>query len=306
MVRAYALCLGVRRVDAEAGDLLDGGLDLLHGGAEARFDVVVLADGGWSSLRWRVSADRPRYSGVCLYRGLAPLEALGGAADNTFFLWGHGTRRFDGYAVGGAFFNWGCMVPEPEPDRAEAAAGSPPHAHPSRHSPAVDAAVDAAAAAFPNDWPARVAAATRGSGRAVARHPLYHLACDRVAEGRIAVLGDAAHLASPLTGSGLRTAMLDAIALKDCFLRVGAADVPAALAAYDAATRDHRFDFALRSTQALDMLQSGTRFRLPLARPLKGALRDWGRSDAVAPRDGDDAPDVDVEPTGETSSDEDA
>lgn len=133
------------------------------------------------------------------------------------------------------------------------------------------------------------------------RHPLYHLAAARASRGRLALLGDAAHLFSPLVGSGLRAAMLDAIALKEC-LAGGGGDVAAALGRYDAATRAHRFDFAARSAQALAALRAGARFRLPLARPVGGVRAASAASFFDAARD--DPPDVDLEPD-TTDDDED-
>ena len=118
-------------------------------------DLVVLADGGRSTLRRRVDATAtPTYSGFCLYRGLAPLAALGGRADGTFFLWQHGDTRLDGYAVGPAL-NWGVTAPAPEPPRRPKG-DAPPHAYAGAGDADVDAAVARAAAAFPTPWPAAV------------------------------------------------------------------------------------------------------------------------------------------------------
>jgi 2-polyprenyl-6-methoxyphenol hydroxylase-like FAD-dependent oxidoreductase len=288
------------RLGAAVADVVDGpgGAHIvLAGGADrGPYDLVVLADGGRSTLRRRVDATAtPTYSGFCLYRGLAPLAALGGRADGTFFLWQHGDKRLDGYAVGPAL-NWGVTAPAPEPRRRRKG-DAPPHAYAGAGDADVDAAVAAAAAAFPTPWPAAVVAATAAGGRPVVRHPLYHLAAARASRGRLALLGDAAHLFSPLVGSGLRAAMLDAIALKACLAAGG--DVAAALGRYDAATRAHRFDFAARSAQALAALRAGARFRLPLARPV-GGVRAASFFDAAR----DDPPDVDLEPD-TTDDDED-
>jgi 2-polyprenyl-6-methoxyphenol hydroxylase-like FAD-dependent oxidoreductase len=43
--------------------------------------------------------------------------------------------------------------------------------------------------------------------------PVWELAADRVVAGRIVLLGDAAHMASPRTGAGAYTAMCDAVVL---------------------------------------------------------------------------------------------
>jgi len=44
-------------------------------------------------------------------------------------------------------------------------------------------------------------------------HPVWEFAADTVVKGRIALLGDAAHMASPRTGAGAYTAMVDALNL---------------------------------------------------------------------------------------------
>jgi 2-polyprenyl-6-methoxyphenol hydroxylase-like FAD-dependent oxidoreductase len=47
----------------------------------------------------------------------------------------------------------------------------------------------------------------------VSPHPVWEFAADRVVAGRIVLLGDAAHMASPRTGAGAYTAMCDAVVL---------------------------------------------------------------------------------------------
>ena len=59
--------------------------------------------------------------------------------------------------------------------------------------------------------------------------------CDRWSSGNVALLGDAAHTAHYSVGSGTRMAMEDALALADA--SIASADLPGALAAYEAARR---------------------------------------------------------------------
>jgi 2-polyprenyl-6-methoxyphenol hydroxylase-like FAD-dependent oxidoreductase len=63
--------------------------------------------------------------------------------------------------------------------------------------------------------------------------PIFDLESPRVAEGRVALLGDAAFVARPHVASGVMKAALDAEALVDA-LSAGAADVGAALQRYNA------------------------------------------------------------------------
>ncbi|CAJ1966757.1 unnamed protein product [Cylindrotheca closterium] len=52
----------------------------------------------------------------------------------------------------------------------------------------------------------------------VSPHPQYEFGrIEKVHEGRVVILGDAAHMASPRTAVGAHTAILDALALKDSF-----------------------------------------------------------------------------------------
>ncbi len=61
--------------------------------------------------------------------------------------------------------------------------------------------------------------------------------CEKWSHGNVVLMGDAAHTAHFSIGSGTKLAMEDAIALVDAFKRVGAGDVPRALAAYEDARK---------------------------------------------------------------------
>merc|ERR1711959_170931 len=58
----------------------------------------------------------------------------------------------------------------------------------------------------------------------IAQHPVWEFAANRVVSGRIVLMGDAAHMASPRTGSGAYTAMLDAVALGSAIRSEGSLD----------------------------------------------------------------------------------
>ena len=52
----------------------------------------------------------------------------------------------------------------------------------------------------------------------ISPHPQYEFGADRVHRGRVLLLGDAAHMASPRTAVGAHTAILDALAMRQALL----------------------------------------------------------------------------------------
>ena len=61
--------------------------------------------------------------------------------------------------------------------------------------------------------------------------PLYEFKADRVTNGRLLLIGDAAHMASPRTAAGAHTGILDAAGLLAAF-SANAIDIDQAIAAY--------------------------------------------------------------------------
>jgi hypothetical protein len=57
----------------------------------------------------------------------------------------------------------------------------------------------------------------------VVPHPQYHFASKQVTRGRVVMIGDAAHMASPRTAVGAHTAIIDALDLRDAFDAAAAA-----------------------------------------------------------------------------------
>jgi 2-polyprenyl-6-methoxyphenol hydroxylase-like FAD-dependent oxidoreductase len=55
----------------------------------------------------------------------------------------------------------------------------------------------------------------------------------RLVRERVALAGDAAHVASPMTGAGFQNALLDVAALTACLGSASAATVPAGLIRYE-------------------------------------------------------------------------
>jgi 2-polyprenyl-6-methoxyphenol hydroxylase-like FAD-dependent oxidoreductase len=120
--------------------------------------------------------------------------------------------------------------------------------------------------------------------------PAYHT-------DRCVVIGDAAHATSPQLGQGTNLALVDAVTLNDCIDRH--ATLPAALAAYTAARRQHLHFTGEASRWLTPLFQSDLRLlpwlrdmtlavgsRLPFAGPLAletlvGVRQAWWRGDAL-------------------------
>jgi 2-polyprenyl-6-methoxyphenol hydroxylase-like FAD-dependent oxidoreductase len=68
----------------------------------------------------------------------------------------------------------------------------------------------------------------------VTPHPVWEFATDKAVRGRVILLGDAAHMASPRTGAGAHTAFVDAIVLGSVFeIPFGSKTVEEALETYN-------------------------------------------------------------------------
>ena len=75
---------------------------------------------------------------------------------------------------------------------------------------------------------------------------MYEYSAHTAVAGRVLLLGDAAHMASPNTGSGARAAFADALSLRSCLIESftsagehdAAAKIDAALQAYNIDTVD--------------------------------------------------------------------
>jgi 2-polyprenyl-6-methoxyphenol hydroxylase-like FAD-dependent oxidoreductase len=181
-------------------------------GEQRGFDVVIGADGGKSTIRRYVTNAVPDYSGYNLWRGLLPVEGIPGPPSGTRTLDGvrYETLGFpfvNGHGI--AMWNGGVymMTPESEvaaPTRNRQVTSSETDKVPDWFIPVVRALFGDRNATF---WEACTA-----SGK-VSAHPVWEFAADTVVNQRIILLGDAAHMASPRTGAGAYTAMVDAVTL---------------------------------------------------------------------------------------------
>ena len=225
------------RVDADAGVLHDA-----EGDAHGPYDLIVVADGSASSLRAQVGEvayDRPYPWGAqwCL------VPAEGWAWPDELRQRYHRARRMVGMLPVGTrpddpvprvSFFW--SVPVRELD------ATPPGEAEWRAQ---------VGAAWPEVMPHLAGTAVPG-GLAVARYRDSVLR--RWHRGRAVLAGDGAHAMSPQLGQGANMALVDALVLRDCLRAAG--DVPAALAAYVAARRDHIRAYHLWSRWLTPLFQS--------------------------------------------------
>lgn len=187
------------------------------------FDLAVVADGGWSQFRSKyVDSKRPEYAGFVGYR-----FRLDSSYTPTF-------RSFGAYSNGPYF---SIFLPVPMPDGRNFIMGGvliethpndivEPETSEARHTEA-----DTKEARVP-DWflplfekqfgdvnggdLARFMETAAVKGK-ISPSPQFEFAADRVVNGRVVIIGDAAHMASPRTASGAHTAILDAMGLLTSF-----------------------------------------------------------------------------------------
>ena len=180
----------------------------LERGGEAVGDVVVGADGLRSAVRAQILDDGPpRYSGYTCWRGLADVDPTALGLRCFFEAWGRG-ERFGGIPVSDDCFFWYVA--------ADAPAGG------------VDAPGAALAALTERfcGWAEPVPTLLRSTR---ADRVIRNDICDRPpaarwGEGRVTLLGDAAHPMTPNMGQGACQALEDAVVLADRLSRAAAAD----------------------------------------------------------------------------------
>jgi 2-polyprenyl-6-methoxyphenol hydroxylase-like FAD-dependent oxidoreductase len=217
-------------------------------GSRAQADLVVAADGIRSTLRGLLLPGvQPQYAGYVAWRGLAEEAALSPAAHAALF--GHFAfslpegEQMLGYPVAGADddvtpgrrrYNFVWYRPADaatELSRMQTDTESRVHADgipPQRIRPELVAGMRA-------DADRLLAPAFAEVVRAAPQpffQPIMDLDVPSMAQGRIAILGDAAFVARPHCGMGVTKAAEDAEALADALATE--ADIPAALRAWDA------------------------------------------------------------------------
>jgi salicylate hydroxylase len=216
-VRTGSRCVGLRQDAAQVTlSFADG--------SSVTADTVVGADGIHSAIRPLVVREEPaRFSGLCAYRCLVPaLEAPEFARRPVQTIWLGPGRHFVHYPIsGGRVVNVVAIVPAGD-WRVE--------------SWITDGDVEELAGDF-TGWDERV---LRLISRAAEtkRWALYDRSpLDRWTDGRVTLLGDAAHAMLPFFAQGAAQAIEDGAVLAGCLRGAGAAEVPAALLRYEGIRR---------------------------------------------------------------------
>ena len=206
---------------------------ILSDGARVAGDLVIAADGIRSAIRAQMLPDEgePIWNGAIMWRGTSPgVPFLGGAA---MILAGHDTQRFVSYPIsatdpdtGLATMNWIAEL-RVDPGRAMSKGDWNKPADPADFLPAFE------------DWdfgwidcPGMIRAATGPIYEypMVDREPMA-----RWTDGRVTLMGDAAHATYPVGSNGASQAIIDARKLGAALRDHGV--TPAALEAYEAEMR---------------------------------------------------------------------
>jgi salicylate hydroxylase len=219
-VRTGHRCTGLRQ-DA------DRAVVTFASGATATADVVIGADGIHSVLQGLVvAAAEPVFSGVVAYRGLVPrMDAF--PADAMRMWVGEGKHFLVFPVRAGQLLNYVGFVPSATSVRESWSASGDP----------------AALAAHFAGWDpliGEIIAAISGPGGSGFEWGMYDRApLPRWSDGRLTLLGDAAHPMLPHLGQGVNQALEDAVALATLLgAAPGPADVPRALALYEELRRE--------------------------------------------------------------------
>lgn len=196
----------------------DGVIVRFADGCEARGDLLIGADGISSAVRAQIHGQQPhRYAGYTLWQAITDFPTSQAPHDYFRVSWGRG-KRFGFYRVGGGRLYYFALSNAPareqDPERGKVAMLLDRYGF--------------------RDWPEPVPSIIKATDdAALSRVDLRDRPpARRWGEGRVTLLGDAAHPMTFNVGQGACQAVEDAGALARHLGRAG--DIPAALRAYEA------------------------------------------------------------------------
>jgi 2-polyprenyl-6-methoxyphenol hydroxylase-like FAD-dependent oxidoreductase len=198
-------------------------------GKEERGDLLVGADGVRSVVRSAIADVRPRYAGYTAWRGVSPAPVEPGRLTES---WGVG-ERFGLIDIGRGRTYWFATknAPEGEPDEPEGKKAEILRRFSGWHDPIA-------------------AIAESADEGAILRNDVYYLEpLRRWSEGRVVLVGDAAHATTPGVGQGAAQAIEDAVVLADRLARSG--DLATTLGEYEAIRRP-RAEAVLKLSRRVD------------------------------------------------------
>jgi salicylate hydroxylase len=189
-------------------------------------DMVIGADGTHSTIRAATVGDVPaRFSGMAAYRALVPQERVGSSETTVVRNWLGPHQHLVAYPVGrdGRYINLVCVVPEPSW---------------TTESWNIPGSVTDLRRHF-DGWSSELTALLDAVEEPVFKWALYDREpLARWSTATTTLLGDACHPMLPFLAQGAGQAIEDAAALAHC-LSETPADIPTALARYEAARRPH-------------------------------------------------------------------
>jgi 2-polyprenyl-6-methoxyphenol hydroxylase-like FAD-dependent oxidoreductase len=226
-------------------------VDFADGGSMTA-DAVIGADGYRSLVRRQVDPARPdaTYAGYLLWRGVLDERDITAdpdlgrrtvaiALDRGIQVFTQGGRYLVTYPVPGSdggtgtgqrrlSWNWYWPAPADAPPWS----GRPRTVLPDEVDPDFAARVARAADVWPFPWPRLMELTVRR--RRLFANAIYEYLPARLASDRAVIVGDAAHVATPMTGAGLVNGFRDVLALTRELARAdGPEDVPATLRRYE-------------------------------------------------------------------------
>ena len=216
------------------------------------FDLAIIADGGWSTLRGQYfDSEKPEYTGHQIYWASVDTEELPGGLGSFDCQFGstedatYSSGIYDAVILeapkcnGSKMYACGFFIATPESEIKQPERGENRQLSSVRHDTKPDWFLPFIQHFFGKHANGEIvsfteAAAAKGK---IAPSPIFEYAADKTVAGRTVVLGDAAHLSTPWTAAGAYTAMLDAVALREVFgsraFQSGRGDIDSALQNYD-------------------------------------------------------------------------